>query len=395
MAQTFAPLNLSTSGEPEQVFGAIVSGNYFAVLGVKAALGRTFLPEEDKVDGKYPVVVLSHRLWNRRFGADRNLIGKEISLNRQNFTVLGVTPRVFRGTFAIGRADLFVPMAMHDQVLSDFALQQLHNRRALLMNVFGRLRPGVGLEKARAAMKTVARQLELAYPKENEARSVSLMPLLETLIDPNVRGDALLAGGMMMGVVSLVLLVACANVANLLLARAAARQREIALRLSLGASKIRLVRQLLTESLVMALLAGLLGLLLAGWGRDLLWTMRPPFLDADALQIALDGRVMSYTVAQRTQEIAIRLALGAQAGDVLKLILGHACAILAVGGLLGLAGGLMVARMLANLLYGIGSADPLSLAGTIVVLGAAALLASYLPARRALRVNPVETLRWE
>ncbi len=296
-AQSFAALNLSSGGEPEQVFGVLVTGNYFDVLGVKAAIGRTFLPEEDAVEGKYPVVVLSNQLWKRRFGADRTLIGGEIVLNRRNFTVIGIAPEGFRGTFALGGPDLYVPMGMHEQVLADFALQQFHNRRALMFNVFGRLKPGVGLEQARVKLKTIASQLEMSYPKDNQARSVTLVPMLETLIDPAIRGQALLAGGMMMGVVGLVLLIACANVANLLLARAAIRQREIALRISLGAGRMRLVRQLLTESFLMAVIAGLLGLLLASWGRDLLWLMRPPFLDANALEVTLDGRVLFFTLA--------------------------------------------------------------------------------------------------
>jgi predicted permease len=296
-AQIVAPLNLSTGGEPEQVIGAVVSGNYFAVLDIKMAVGRTFLPEEDAVEGRAPVVVLSHAFWSRRFGGDRSLIGREISLNRQNFTVIGVAPQGFRGTFAIGGPDLFVLLSMHEQVLADFALRQFHQRRTLLFDVLGRLKPGISMARASAEMQTIARQLEMSYPKDNQTRSVMLVPLTESLIDPNVREDALLAGGMMMGVVGLVLLIACANVANLLLARAAIRQREVALRLSLGAGKMRLIRQLLTESFIMAILAGLLGLLLASWGRDLLWLMRPPFLGDNAIEIALDGRVLAFTAA--------------------------------------------------------------------------------------------------
>jgi macrolide transport system ATP-binding/permease protein len=329
VAQTFTQMSLSFGAEPEVVLASVVSGNYFEILGIKAAIGRSFGASEDAEEGKNPVVVLSDHLWKRRFGGDRSLVGKEIVLNRGSYTVIGVTPQGFRGTFAIGGPDLFVPLGMHEQVLSDFALTQLHHRRTLLLDVFGRLKPGMGLERARSEMQTIARRLEQSFPQDNEARTVSLVPLPDTLINPNVRGQVLLAGEMMMGVVGLVLLIACANVANLLLARASMRGREIAIRLSVGARRARLIRQLLTESILLSTLAGLLGLLLASWGRDLLWLMRPPQLDADAIRVSLDSRVLAFTAtitlltallfglvpALRASKVDLAWALKDRAGD--------------------------------------------------------------------------------
>ncbi|HZI94747.1 MAG TPA: ABC transporter permease, partial [Patescibacteria group bacterium] len=293
-----AGVNLSAqTDQPEQIFGMMVSGNYFDILGVRPRLGRTFLPEEDAKPGSGPVVVLSHATWTRRFGADPQVIGREISLNRQRYTVIGVTPEGFRGTFAIGGPELWVPMSMRDQLLSGTYKEWFSDRRFLGVFVLGRLKPAVSITQAEAAMKILARQLEQEYPEPNKGRTVSLLPLSQSTINPNQREMFVRAGQLLMTVVGLVLLIACGNVANLLLGRAASRRKEIAIRLSLGAGRGRLVRQLLTESILLSLMGGAAGLALAFWLRDLLWAFRPPFFQQDDLLLSLNAPVLLFTAA--------------------------------------------------------------------------------------------------
>jgi predicted permease len=295
-ASFFVPLSLTSGGDPEQIFGEMVTGNYFDMLGVRAAAGQafSFTAAEDAQLGAHPVVVLSDGLWRRRFGANPSIVGGTIELNRQRFTVLGIAPPRFRGINTLGGPALWLPISSFKQVATGFVAENLENRRALLTNVVARLRPGVTAPQADSAVQTIAAGLETAHRDDNNSRSATVLPV--TGLNPEFRRDMSVAGAVLMGVVALVLLIACANVANLLLARAAGRRREIAIRIALGASRGRLIRQLLTESLLLGLLAGGVGLLIAKASQKVLWSMRPPFLNPGDLELGLSGPVLGFAM---------------------------------------------------------------------------------------------------
>jgi predicted permease len=291
------PLNWGGQAEPQQLNAMLVSGNFFDVLGVKPYRGRTFIADGDKKIGGNPEVVLSYSLWAQKFGSDEKFIGQTISLNGTPYTVVGVTPPSFKGIVSLGRPDvLWIPITMRDYVLTGQLKDLENNRRFRWTSIVGRLKPQVSVGEARAAMKTIAVGLEKEYPRENKGRTIELYPLNESALGINQRKQFSLAGGVLMGVVGLVLLIACVNLANLLLAQAAKREKELSIRAAMGAGRARLVRQLLTESTVLSLLGGIAGLLVAYWGRNVLWSFRPPFLLDGSIDLSFDARVMGFTV---------------------------------------------------------------------------------------------------
>jgi len=288
--------------EPQQLAGFLVTHEYFDVLGIEPALGRFFRADENENPGTHNVVVISYGLWERQFGADEGMVGRDIDINGVPFTVVGVAPEGFSGTLQGFQPDLiWTPFMTYPSILPVNFQDWPDNRRAGLMtSVIGRLKPGVSHEVADAAVQTIAQRLEEEYPEVNSNRGAEVTEFT-ALFNPTLQTGASMTGWVLMGVVGLVLLIACANVANLLLARAATREKEISVRLALGAGRHRLVRQLLTESLLLAMLGAGLGLLLAFWAGDLLSNMAPNLLGGGGLPVqvstAIDARVLGFTAA--------------------------------------------------------------------------------------------------
>jgi putative ABC transport system permease protein len=294
-------VNMAGGTEPLAIGGQLVTGNYFQVLGVEAARGRTFTPDEDKTAGD-TLIVISDALWRRGFNADPAVAGKIVTLNRLPFTVIGVMPPGFKGVQTLGGVEFWAPLATHEHLLTgDVETTFFSTRAALAFQVIGRMQAGVSLDRARQAMTRMARTLEERYPKENEGRSVEVLPLTETAIaGPQGREAYVRTGGLLLASTGLVLLIACGNVASLLLARVMPRRREIALRLAVGAARARIVRQLLAESAVLAVMGGLGGIALTFWSRDLLWALRPTGMRADFLDLTMEPRVLWFTIALST-----------------------------------------------------------------------------------------------
>ncbi|HEV2834521.1 MAG TPA: ABC transporter permease [Pyrinomonadaceae bacterium] len=294
---------LDDGNQVEQVWGEPVTGNYFDVLGVHAFKGRTFLADEDAVPGRNPVVVIGYSLWQRRFNSDPELVGKTVTVNDQRLTVIGVAPQQYNGMIGGLATEIWVPIAMAPVLDKSTGERWLTSRGNRWLTFIGRFNPGGTIAQARARFDLLTQEMRAAYPEEwrtsRRELTAYLLPESETRIHPQAREAAYALVALLFVIVNVVLLIACMNLANMLLARSLSRRGEIAVRLALGARRSRIVRQLLTESVLLSFIAGVAGLLVAVWLLNLMLAFMPALPEGIrvALDIRLDWRVVGYTMA--------------------------------------------------------------------------------------------------
>lgn len=296
------PLNLTVNDSSERVYAEIVTGNYFDVLQARPVLGRAFLEEEDRTPNSHPVIVISNSLWQRKFNSDSFIVGRVATINKQPYTVIGVMPEGFVGATVISPPDLWLPMMMQPSI--EPGSQTLNSPDEGWLMMLGRLKSDVSVTQAQAAVETIAARLHEerrqrnSGPEEAGGRVVLVAPARGLMVPPQGRTPMFLMMAILMTVVTLVLLVACANVANMLLARAMKRRKEIAVRIALGAGRWRIVRQTLTESILLSLAGGMVGLLMAWWVTRLPFNSIPQSIRGNAIapDVSPDLRVFGYTL---------------------------------------------------------------------------------------------------
>ncbi len=274
MAHNLAMVGVGDQGQTRRTFADIVTASYFSVLGVRPVQGRTFLPEEEKPGSNAAVAIVSYSYWQKQ-ALNPALLGSSITINSRPFTVVGIMPKGFSGTMQVFSPEIWVPLGVHDQMVNDFQSEnrrELDDRAGTQLLIIARLKPGVTKETAMPALKTLAANLEQTYPVEQKNQTFMVEPLsrFSTSTSPEGDGEVSALAPLLFGMAGVVLLVACLNLANMLLARGTARRKEIAIRLALGASRWRIVRQLLLEGFVLALVGSGFGLLLGLWSSDLL-----------------------------------------------------------------------------------------------------------------------------
>jgi predicted permease len=284
--------NVAVDETAERAYGGMVSGNFFQVMGLRAAAGRLFTPQDDVTPGAHPVAVISYAYWQRRFSGDPGVVGKQITINNTPITIIGVAPRGFIGSFLGVSSAVWVPMAMQREMTGGDRLQQRGNG---WMQTMVRLKPGVSQEQAQAEATSIMTQLAAEHPQINDGRRLRILQTWQAPFGAATVLTPILA--VLSILVALVLIIACANVANLLLSKAVGRRREIAVRLSLGASRTRLVRQLLTESLILSFIAGSLGVVMAYWTMDLIMAFAPPVDMPLDLGLRMDLLTLMFAVA--------------------------------------------------------------------------------------------------
>ena len=286
---------LTANGKTDRILSNYVSGNYFSTLGLKPTLGRLILPSEGEVLGADPVMVLTYLYWKTRFGGDPEIVGKKVTLDGHPITIVGVGPKNYDGISSFLRCQVFLPLGM--AFIDGYPMDFMTNRKLQMVMLYGRLRPDVSLKTAQAKLDLVERRFQEQYPDSHKNENLRIFPELRSRPNPDPNNTMLVISGLFLGLATLVLLLACVNVANILLVRATVRGREMAIRAALGAARIRLIRQLVTESVVLALVGGAIGIAIGVWGSSFLGALNIHVDIPVRFDFSFDWRIFGFALA--------------------------------------------------------------------------------------------------